>query len=337
MTTSQDIQSLFKEFENQRILIIGDVMIDSYLWGKVDRISPEAPVPVVSLKKRENRMGGAANVALNIQSMGAQPVLCSVIGMDDKSHLFFELMLKQNLEIGGIISSKTRITTTKFRIIGNNMQMLRVDEETEKDLTPEESQMLFEKIEKFLKNDDIGAIVFEDYDKGVITPWLIQKVTDLANSLNIPVVVDPKKKNFMNYHGVTLLKPNLKELKEGLKLDDELETYEQVGQAVKQLQEKLSVEITMATLSEKGIFFSQKMGDGTYNTGSIPAHIRNISDVSGAGDTVISIIALCMSCHTSAELMARIANLAGGIVCEYVGVVPIDKEKLLQETIKTFT
>jgi D-glycero-beta-D-manno-heptose-7-phosphate kinase len=337
MTTPEHLHNLFQEFEKKNILIIGDVMIDSYLWGKVDRISPEAPVPIVSLKKRENRMGGAANVALNIQNMGANPILCSVIGKDDKSHLFFELMQKQQLDISGIVTSSTRMTTTKFRIIGNNMQMLRVDEETEKDLTIEESELLFKKISIFLEGHKTDAVVFEDYDKGVITPWLIQEVVKLADRLNIPVVVDPKKKNFLNYQGVTLFKPNLKELKEGLKLDDELDSYEQVGDAVRRLQEKLNVKTVLTTLSEKGIYYSQKNGLDNYLTGSIPAHIRNISDVSGAGDTVISIIALCIACKTSVELMASLANLAGGIVCEYVGVMPIDKNKLLSEAIKTIT
>jgi D-glycero-beta-D-manno-heptose-7-phosphate kinase len=335
MSNSDFLNNLFLEFEKKNILIIGDIMIDSYLWGKVDRISPEAPVPIVSLKKRENRMGGAANVALNIQNMGANPILCSVIGKDDKSHHFFELMQKQQLDISGIVTSNTRITTTKFRIIGNNMQMLRVDEETEKDLSDQESKLLYEKIRRFLLNMNINAIVFEDYDKGVITPWLINEVVKLADSVNVPVVVDPKKKNFLNYHGVTLFKPNLKELKEGLKLDDDLDSYEQVGQAVRQLQEKLNVNTALATLSEKGIYYSQKNGLDNYLTGNIPAHIRNIADVSGAGDTVISVIALCMACNTSVELMAQLANLAGGIVCEYVGVVPIDKNKLLVEALKT--
>ncbi len=337
MTNPKDIKKLFTAFESKSILIIGDVMIDAYLWGKVERISPEAPVPIVSLKKRENRMGGAANVALNIQSMGARPILCSTIGKDDKSHLFFELMKKQKLDFAGITTSEQRITTTKFRIIGNNMQMLRVDEETEKELSAEDSKILMDKISAILNDEAIGAVVFEDYDKGVITPWLIDKVVSLAKEKKIPVVVDPKKKNFMNYHGVTLFKPNLKELKEGLKLDEEIETNEQIAEAVKQLQEKLHVETALTTLSEKGIYYSQKSINGDYNTGIIPAHIRNISDVSGAGDTVISIIALCMACHTPTDLMARIANLAGGIVCEYIGVVPIDKEKLLQETLKAYT
>ncbi len=334
--TKQYVSALFEALARQQILIIGDVMIDSYLWGKVDRISPEAPVPIVSLRKRENRLGGAANVALNIQSMGAKPILCSVIGNDEKSHVFFELMKSQQLDTGGLISSEKRITTTKFRIIGNNMQMLRVDEETEKELTPEESSLLLDRVKSITDTTNIGAIVFEDYDKGVINPSLIQQVVELGKRKNIPIVVDPKKKNFMNYRGVTLFKPNLKELREGLKLDDELDDMEKITSAVKQLQELLEVEIALATLSEKGIYYSRKEANGVYTTGNIPAHVRDISDVSGAGDTVISIIALCMATGTSLDEMARLSNLAGGLVCEYVGVVPINKERLFNEALKTF-
>ncbi len=336
MTQSEYVNALFEAFSQQNILIIGDVMIDSYLWGKVDRISPEAPVPIVSLRKRENRLGGAANVALNIQSMGANPILCSVIGKDDKSHIFYALMKQQNLSTTGIISSHDRITTTKFRVIGNNAQMLRVDEETEKELSGQESELLLEKIKGIIKSTPTGAIIFEDYDKGVISPWLIEQIVQLGRSENIPVVVDPKKKNFMNYHGVTLFKPNLKELREGLKLDDELHDLDKIMDAVKQLQQLLDVKIAIATLSEKGICYSSRDDKGNFLTGNIPAHVRDIADVSGAGDTVISIIALCMAVGTSPNDMARLSNLAGGLVCEYVGVVPINREALLQEAIKTF-
>ena len=336
MTQNPDIQTLFESFSRQNILVIGDVMIDAYLWGKVDRISPEAPVPIVSLKKRESRLGGAANVALNVQAMGANPILCSVIGNDEKSHTFFDLLKVQGLETIGLISSDNRITTTKFRVIGNNAQMLRVDEETEKELTDSETRQLLEKIAGIITERPVHAIVFEDYDKGVITPLLIKKVVEMGRENKIPVVVDPKKKNFLNYRGVTLFKPNLKELREGLKLDDDLDSMEKIMDAVKQLQEMLDVEIALATLSEKGVCFSTRSAQGNYHTGSIPAYVRDIADVSGAGDTVISIIALCMAAGVDVETMARLSNLAGGLVCEYVGVVPVNKDRLLEEALKTF-
>ena len=334
MTDKNTITRLFRSFEDKKLLIIGDVMIDAYLWGSVDRVSPEAPVPIVSLNKRENRLGGAANVALNIQNMGGIPVLCSVIGQDAKSEQFFELLEEEDLSNEGIITSKERLTTVKFRVFGNNVQMLRVDEEVTRSLNAEESEMLLDKISTMIDSNGIDAIVFEDYDKGVISPKLIDAVLKKAKAKDIPVVVDPKKKNFMQYEGVTLIKPNLKELREGLNLNGELVGPEQIQKAVLALQDKLDVEIVLATLSDKGIFYSHKSADGKRETGAIPAYIRDVADVSGAGDTVISLAALCVACGAPVELMARICNLAGGLVCEMVGVVPVNKDKLLFEALK---
>lgn len=334
MTDKNTITRLFHSFEGKKLLIIGDVMIDAYLWGNVDRVSPEAPVPIVSLNKRESRLGGAANVALNIQNMGGIPVLCAVIGQDSKSEEFFELLDEKGLSAEGIITSKDRLTTVKFRVFGNNVQMLRVDEEVTKSLNSKESQKLQEKIISMIDSNGIDAIVFEDYDKGVISPQLIKAVLKKARQKDIPVVVDPKKKNFMQYDEVTLIKPNLKELREGLNLNGELVGAEQIQKAVLALQDKLNVEIVLATLSDKGIFYSHKTADGTRVTGSIPAYIRDVADVSGAGDTVISLAALCVASGAPVELMARICNLGGGLVCELVGVVPVNKDKLLFETLK---
>ncbi len=336
MTDKNTITSIFHAFEGKKFLIIGDVMIDSYLWGSVDRVSPEAPVPIVALNRRESRLGGAANVALNIQNMGGVPVLCSVIGKDDKSELFLELLKKQELTSQGILTSEHRLTTVKFRVFGNNVQMLRVDEEVAHGLHPAESAMLLKRITGFLEARGIDAIVFEDYDKGIISPWLIGEVMKLARQYDVPVVVDPKRKNFTQYHGVTLIKPNLKELREGLNLNGELLNPEQIHKAVLALQDKLEVEIVLATLSDKGIYYSRRSADGSRESGNIPAYIRDVADVSGAGDTVIGLAALCVATGTPVELMARICNLGGGLVCEMVGVVPVNKDKLLFEALKKF-
>ncbi|MDR4987621.1 MAG: bifunctional ADP-heptose synthase [Bacteroidales bacterium] len=336
MTNKNTITRLFHAFEGKKLLIIGDVMIDSYLWGSVDRVSPEAPVPIVSLNRRESRLGGAANVALNIQNLGGIPVLCSVIGKDSKSELFFELLRDQGLSDEGIFASEHRLTTVKFRVFGNNVQMLRVDEEVTRSITEDETASLLGKITVMLESNGIDAIVFEDYDKGVITPGLIKSVLQLARKHDVPVVVDPKKKNFLHYEGVNLIKPNLKELREGLNLNGELVGPEQIQKAVLALQDKLKVEIVLATLSDKGIFYSLQTPDGQRESGSIPAYIRDVADVSGAGDTVISLAALCVASKAPVELMARICNLGGGLVCELVGVVPINKDKLLLEALKKF-
>jgi len=312
-------------------MIIGDVMIDSYLFGKVERISPEAPVPVVSVNYRSNRLGGAANVALNINSMGAIPILCSVIGNDEKSDTFIKLLEKDNLPVQGIIKSKKRITTTKFRIIGNNTQMLRVDEETESDLEIDDRKELLKRIERILENEEINVIVFQDYDKGILGQEVINTIIDLAHKFKIPVVVDPKKKNFKAYKNITLFKPNLKELKEGLNL--ELSEIENLSCAIEQLHKNQNIEIVLTTLSEAGVFISYKSNDNTFINNLIPAHIRSIADVSGAGDTVIGLASLCLASKLPYSELAKISNLAGGLVCEEVGVVPINREKLLNELV----
>ena len=189
-------------------------MIDSYYFGKVDRISPEAPVPVVAVEKKENRLGGAANVALNIQALGATPVLCSVIGNDSDSILFDELLSQSSLSNAGIIKSEGRITTVKTRVIGNKHQVLRVDSENDSPLSSNETRQLFEKTASLIETSKIDVVIFEDYDKGVITAELIEQVVSFCNKKNIPTTVDPKKRNFSAYQNVTLFKPNLKELKE---------------------------------------------------------------------------------------------------------------------------
>ena len=323
-------KKLFDDFNGLNILIIGDVMVDSYLWGKVERISPEAPIPVVALKKREHRLGGAANVAMNIRSMGANPILCSVIGADDKGDQFVELLKKEKITDTGIVRSNRRITTTKFRIFGNAYQMLRVDEEIESDLDQADFLTLIRVIDQILTNHQVHCIVFQDYDKGIISPKLIEEVVKRARVSGIPVTVDPKKKNFMAYREVTLFKPNLKEMKEGLGLEEELSDNQSVIDAAGQIQQVLDCKFVLTTMSDKGVLLCIK-DKSESNTLYFPAHMRTISDVSGAGDTVISVASLCLAMNRTPCEVAYISNLAGGLVCEEIGVVPINKEKLLKE------
>lgn len=319
----------FTKLKTKTILVIGDVMVDAYLWGKVDRISPEAPVPVVALRKRENRLGGAANVALNIRAMGAQAVLLSVVGDDVKGREFAALLEKAGLPSDGMIYSPDRITTTKFRVIGNNVQLLRVDEESEEALNTREQESINRRFTDLIDKYSIDAIVFQDYDKGVISPALIRNVMKVAHQAGIPVAVDPKKKNFFEYKGVRLFKPNLKELREGLKLD-QIPEGDKLEEAVAQLQTQLQADIVMVTLSEKGVFIRQKEAKNPQSW-HLPAQLRNISDVSGAGDTVISLAVLGLACGLPLPQLAEIANRAGGLVCEEVGVVPIKPDRLMQE------
>ena len=322
------IKETFKSFNDLNVLIIGDVMVDSYMWGKVNRISPEAPVPIVAIQSKEQRLGGAANVALNIQAMGANPILCSVIGVDYDGQHFLDLLKKQKLSQKGILKSRNRITTNKTRIIGNNHQLVRVDEEVEEDITPNETDQLLQLILFILQHDKIDVIIFEDYNKGLITPKLIKSVVEMAKKRNIPIAVDPKKKNFSSYKGVTLFKPNLKELREGLKLDAEDDNLKELQKAVSSFRVKQKIHTALITLSEKGIYTNSRTVKEI-----IPAHIRNIADVSGAGDTVISVAALCLALELHPILTAALSNLAGGLVCEEIGVVPIDKSKLLEEAL----
>lgn len=326
--SKQEINSFFEKIKDLNIVIIGDVMIDSYLWGNVDRISPEAPVPIVAVNKRANRLGGAANVALNIKAMGATPILCSVIGNDKQAEIFDELLTENHLSAEGILKNKNRITTTKFRVIGNNMQMLRVDEEMVTPLQRIDQQKFFQIIRAIFAQQKIDAVIFQDYDKGVITPDLIKKITLLCTENNIPVAVDPKKRNFDAYRNLTFFKPNLKELREGLGLNFDKNDFNSLRKAVRKLHQKQNLRLILATLSDAGVFISHWMGNDSFEDFHIPAHLRSIADVSGAGDTVVSLATLCLALGMKPTEVAAISNLGGGQVCESVGVVPVNPEKL---------
>jgi rfaE bifunctional protein kinase chain/domain len=321
------LEQIFDAFNQVRVLIIGDVMVDSYLWGKVDRISPEAPVPIVHVQKREKRLGGASNVAVNIQAMGAVPILCSVIGKDADGQDFLDILSDSGLSREGIIESETRTTTIKHRIIAGTQHLLRIDSEMDHLITANERQQLLEKIKQLALTCQV--IIFQDYDKGVLSKELIEQVTAFANHHHIPTVVDPKKRNFLHYTGVTLFKPNLKELKEGLKVDFDPTHSTELKQVVSQLKKRLQLVSALVTLSEKGVYI-----DYEQEKYLMPAHIRQIADVSGAGDTVVSIAALCVALQLSPQLIAGLSNLGGGLVCEHAGVVPIHKESLMLEALK---
>jgi len=322
-----DIQKLISSFSDKKILIVGDVMIDAYLWGDVNRISPEAPVPIVACTTRENRLGGAANVAINVKALGAEAILCSVVGKDEKAKVFFERLRKHNLPETGIITDAERPTTVKTRVISANQHLLRVDEEITDYLSPKIESLLVKKINYILDNQTINCIIFEDYDKGVISEKLINAVTAMAQERQIPTLVDPKKRNFLKYRAISLFKPNLKELAEGLKLDFAKAKTEHIVAAARTLIQQKRHQAVLVTLSEKGILYVDARGHFL----NPPSKKRDIVDVSGAGDTVISVAALCMTGGANMQIISRLSNLAGGIVCEKVGVIPINKNKLLEE------
>ncbi len=204
----KSVQGLFNSFSKQTVLIIGDVMVDSYINGTIERMSPEAPVPVVNVISKEQRLGGAANVALNIQSLDAKPIVCAVTGNDESGKTLQNLFRKNQLSTEGLLKIKTRLTTIKTRVITDNRHVLRLDEETEKEISSAEEKLLFGKISAIIQRQNISVIIFEDYNKGCITESLIKSVVHFAAEKNIPVAVDPKKKNFLAYKNVTLFKPN---------------------------------------------------------------------------------------------------------------------------------
>ncbi|MBS4064389.1 MAG: carbohydrate kinase [Chitinophagaceae bacterium] len=323
-----NFEQLFEQFQSIKVGVIGDVMLDSYLWGKVDRISPEAPVPIIALEKREYRIGGAGNVALNIASLGAQVSMLSIIGDDGDGKQLKQLLEQHSIKTDFLLTSPKRITTNKTRIISRNQQMMRVDNETIADLGYEDENRLVLALQNFIAQEKPDVLILEDYNKGVLTELVIKKTVDLCRHNNIITAVDPKRKNFFAYTGVDIFKPNLKEVKDALNIIATGTDVEALNDIHQKLQDALHHRISFITLSEKGVFY--KDAD---ESKIIPSHIRNIADVSGAGDTVIATAALIYAATKNTALMAAVSNIAGGLVCEEVGTAAINKQRLLKECV----
>jgi len=321
-----NFEQLFAGFQSIRVAIVGDVMLDTYWWGSVDRISPEAPVPVVALKNKELRVGGAANVALNTASLGAKTTMISIIGADSDGEQLLRLLKEKNIDTSYIHSVNNRVTTNKTRIMSRNQQMMRLDAEITTDIDEATENLLIEQVKNCLDQQQPQVLIFEDYNKGVITERIIQSVTALCKERNVIIAVDPKKKNFLSYKDVTIFKPNLKEVKEGLNLSVDHIDLSSLQQIHEHLQQHLDHQISLITLSEKGVFYQDETSHKI-----IPTHIRNIADVSGAGDTVIAVASLCYAATRDMHLAAEMANIAGGLVCEQVGTAAIDRNRLLEE------
>jgi len=323
-----NLTKYFHDFKSKRILIVGDAIIDTYLWGEIHRMSPEAPVPVVDVAVNQNdsRLGGAANVALNLKELGAEAVLCTVIGNDNRGIIFEQLMQEQGLTLEGMLISNGRKTTTKTRVIADNKHQLRIDEEDTYPIKVE--NQFYNLIEKLTHN--IDAIVLQDYNKGVLTENIIERIISLANTKNIPTIVDPKKHNFLSYKNCTLFKPNLNEIKAGLNTNLDTNNFEEIKETTSKLREAISAKAILLTLSNKGVFLNTKKGSKLKSSTT-----NNVIDVSGAGDTVVSVATICLACNINFDELAMLANLAGGIVCEKVGVVPISSKELLDRAKKT--
>ena len=327
-----DLDQLFDRFANMKIAVIGDVMLDTYWWGNVERISPEAPVPVVSVNKREKRIGGAGNVALNAEQLGAQITLLTILGDDEDGRELVELLKEKNIDTSFILKSSTRITTNKIRIISRNQQMMRLDAEHTGDLLSQEENLLFEKVKQFIDLQNPDVVILEDYNKGILTERLIHQIITYCNENSIITTVDPKRKNFFSYKNVTLFKPNLAEAITGLNRLPEEVSLEVLENIHNEIEVQLGHSISLITLSENGVFYQEGAKKRI-----IPSHRRKIADVSGAGDTVIAVASLVYAASRNIELAAEIANIAGGIVCEEVGTVPVNKQKLLAECKRLLT
>ena len=249
-----NFNQLFVEFSKLKVAVIGDVMLDTYWWGKVDRISPEAPVPVVALRKKEQRIGGAGNVALNTISLGAETALFTITGDDEDADILSGLLQDQHIDTKYIVKSNERITTNKTRIISRNQQMLRLDSEVTNDISKEDEESLLKNFTSYVKRHQPAVVIFEDYNKGVLTETLIHNVISICKEHNIVTTVDPKRKNFFTFKNVDIFKPNLKEVKEGLNLLTDEVNEDALKNIHKELHNILQHKISLITLSEKGVY-----------------------------------------------------------------------------------
>ncbi len=320
--TEERLTEVFKNFESKKIVVVGDLMLDRYIWGSVDRISPEAPVPVIEVEGEESKLGGAGNVANNVKSLGAFPLLIGVVGDDREGEILFDIMKREGFNTAGIIVDSSRPTTVKTRVIAHNQHVVRIDRESKEPI----SYTIQERIKEIILQSvhEINAIIIEDYNKGLIVRNLIYDLIDIANRYNIIITVDPKFDNFFEFKNATLFKPNKKELEEalGYKLNSE----DKIIEAGKAVLERLKCQYLLLTRGEKGMTLFSKNGEIKH----IPTKAKKVADVSGAGDTVISTVTVALASGADIIESAALANYAAGIVVEEVGVVPVNKERLFK-------
>ena len=313
---------LKNNFAGKRIVVIGDMMLDCYFWGDVKRISPEAPVPVVEVGDEFYRFGGAANVALNILKLGGIPFLIGVIGYDNDGTIFTSLIKENQMHSDGIFIDETRPTTAKTRVIAHNQHVVRIDKESKDYINEEMRKKILAYLESHIKK--IDGIILQDYNKGVLTPELIEKIVHLANKNDILITVDPKFNNFFAYKNVTVFKPNRKEAEEVLGI--KIKTTSDVSFAGKTILERLKAKNVLLTLGEEGIaVFEEHQPEKRMSTKAI-----KVADVSGAGDTVISTLTMALAANANILEACYLANFAAGIVCGEVGIVPIEIDRLFK-------
>ncbi|MBD3290305.1 D-glycero-beta-D-manno-heptose-7-phosphate kinase [candidate division KSB1 bacterium] len=315
-------QELFANFKNKRILVLGDLMLDRYLWGTVVRISPEAPVPVVEVAEEAVRLGGSANVVNNIRSLGATAIPVGVVGNDEPGNKLIELFRNMNFDTTGIIIDQSRTTSVKTRIIAHGQHVVRADHESKERVKPGVINEILAMVERYIDNCD--AIIFQDYNKGLLTKTLINKVIGIASQKQKVVTVDPKFDNFFEYKSVTVFKPNRKELQEALGI--RIVSDENLAAACNRIKQKLECRNLLVTLGERGMCLL----DSNDELSIIPTKAKKVHDVSGAGDTVISTLTVALVAGASIKEATTLANNAAGVVCSEVGVVPIQLEQLIE-------
>ena len=312
------------DFTNVKVLIIGDVMLDHYMFGQIHRISPEAPVPIVDIEYEESRLGGAANVALNLIELGAKPTLMSVIGDDKSGKTIFELLKKNQIHHDYIITSQSRTTPHKTRIYDDERQVVRFDQEDDSDLSPELEAQLIADFDEVTKSTKFHAIILQDYNKGVLTKKFIKHVLLQSSKKHVPVAVDPKEYNFFEYQQIDLFKPNIKELSEALQMKIDPKSLTSLRKAAEELKKKNRFDNLLVTLGGNGIFVYTQDG----NSFIVPARAIKTADVSGAGDTVISIATLAFVKDYPFRKIAQLSNAAAGKVCRKIGIAPITLKEL---------
>lgn len=317
------LEALPKAFSNSRVAVIGDLMVDRYMFGAVHRISPEAPVPVLDIDNEQARLGGAANVGHNIHGLGATPLMLGVIGNDVSGLLLKKIFGDLGFPLDGIVVDNERPTTVKTRVIAGSQQMLRIDHELKHDISRTTEDHLIGALER--EAPSLDAIILEDYNKGVITRSLIQRVIALGKAKAIPVLVDPKFQNFFEYQGATVFKPNRKEVEDALGM--RLHSDEDVLTAGRKLLDRIKAENVLLTLGEKGMLLFSRNEAEPYG---IPTRARQVADVSGAGDTVIATLSVSLACGLTMHEAAVLANRAAGLVIEELGIVPIYQEQLIR-------
>ena len=319
--TSLRAKEILTSCNGSTIAVVGDIMLDKYFWGSVTRISPEAPVPVIDLEHESLHLGGAANVAGNLKALGIKPLLCGIVGSDTSGHSLLEILKENGSSANGIVCLETRPTTVKTRIIGNNQQMVRLDREVRTDITNQEADIILQTLKKA---DHLSGIILEDYNKGVMTEYMIHNICSFALEHKIPVFVDPKFKHFFSYQYVALFKPNKKEAQEALGFA--LTSNEDIIKAGKELLLKLHCQNVLLTLGEKGMMLFEHNGA----ISSVPTRARKVADVSGAGDTAIATLAAAVAGGATMQEAAIMSNFAAGYVCELPGIVSIQPNQLIE-------